>query len=311
MKGRTSLDDWRQVSILRVVLALILVGVSSYYLTRWSHENGMPWVLAWALPFALDVTGYQAAMVARRAANPRGRRWALTLVWLCVALSAAGNTGMHAIDFHLLTPNIWTVSATGMIFPIMLIAGHLVSGGMAPRPMRPAQIDEAAAKVAMLAAVVQTSARLAAVRSQPAARPAVKTRRPQPVVAPLLAVAPVAAAAAHRREVHVPAETAAETTREVPRVPAASGTPTRTEQMDAFILREWDRGNAVTGADVDGHVGTNPKNGLGRKRLAAMRDQYRGREPVSGNGNAAGDSGTADDYRPVNGHAVPELVGAR
>jgi len=158
-------DDWRQVSTLRAVVPVILAAVSAYYLTRWAEANAMPWALAWTLPAALDVTAFMAVTVARRAADRAAKRKASALAWLCVILSVAGNIGSHTLDFsaHATTPllqvSIWTIGATSMVYPLMLIAGHVVAGGMSARPLSRPQIDQAAAQIAAVAVAAQALAR--------------------------------------------------------------------------------------------------------------------------------------------------------
>lgn len=176
-------DDWAQVSVLRVVLAVILAAVSGYYLTRWAHANRMPWVLAWTLPLALDVTAYKAVTVARRAVDEPARRLALLLVWGCVLVSVAGNGAMHAVDFGALAPNLATVVATGMVFPVALVAGHIVTGGMTTRP-RPPVDDPDAARAALGALYTALGVATAPRRARP--------RRPAP--APAVTAHPTAGA---------------------------------------------------------------------------------------------------------------------
>lgn len=160
-----SFDDWRQVLVLRVVVPLILAAVSFYYLTRWASANDMPWFLAWTLPAALDVTAYKAVTVARHAANKTAQRKASALAWICVVLSVAGNIGSHALEARgpdgapLLEVSIWTIAATSMVYPLMLVAGHNVAGGMSARPLNATQIRDRASLAAFARALTQATAR--------------------------------------------------------------------------------------------------------------------------------------------------------
>jgi hypothetical protein len=197
MASIRAFDDWRQVLTLRVVVPLILAAVSFYYLTLWAHANAMPGFLAWTLPAALDVTAYKAVTVARHAANKAAQRKASALAWICVLLSVAGNIGSHALEVRnpagvpLLTVNIWTIAATSMVYPLMLIAGHIVAGGMSKRPMRPAEIDQVAGMAAMAMALTRLTATAERAKDEAAAAVAEarelraeKRRRPAPTQAP-------------------------------------------------------------------------------------------------------------------------------
>jgi hypothetical protein len=164
-------DDWRQVLTLRVIVPMILALVSFYYLYLWALANSMPWWLAWTLPAALDVTAYKAVTVARHPVN-RWAKWkASALAWLCVALSVAGNIGSHALQATgadgrpLLVVSIWTISATSAVYPLMLIAGHIVAGGMTKRPLSADRAAEqaAAADAARLAVEQAQAAETAAI----------------------------------------------------------------------------------------------------------------------------------------------------
>lgn len=170
--GLREFDDWRQVLTLRIVVPLILAVVSSYYLFRWAHANAMPIALAWTLPAALDVTAYKAVMVARHARDTWARLKASALAWLCVVLSVAGNIGAHALEARdpagrpLLEVSMWTISATAAVYPLMLVCGHIVSGGMTRRPLRPAEVDAVAARLAVLSTLGRLTDEVRAVSAE-------------------------------------------------------------------------------------------------------------------------------------------------
>jgi hypothetical protein len=207
-------DDWRQVFTLRVIVPLILAAVSAYYLTRWAHANAMPWGLAWTLPAALDVTAYKAVTVAKHPINKAAKLKASALAWLCVALSAAGNIGSHALEVKppeggtpLLVVNMWTIAATSMVYPLMLIAGHIVAGGMKPRPRTAAELErERAAEATARAERLEAEAiAKAAARKRPAAPPAAAPAPAQARPAAAPAPAPAAPAPAPARPTAAPA----------------------------------------------------------------------------------------------------------
>jgi hypothetical protein len=181
-------DDWRQVSFLRVVVPVILAVVSFYYLTRWAHDNAMPWALAWTLPAALDVTAYKAVKVAQHATSTAARWKASALAWLCVVLSVAGNIGSHALDLGILRPSFMTIAFTAAVYPLMLAAGHIVAGGMSARPRTEAQIEHeraetAAARAERLRAEAEIRAARQAAKTTPAA-PKTETAAPHTAPAP-------------------------------------------------------------------------------------------------------------------------------
>lgn len=185
------LDDWRQVSALRVVIPAILAAVSAYYLIAWAGANAMPPWLAWTLPAALDVTAFGAVKVAQHPRDAAAKWKASALAWLCVALSVAGNIGAHALALGILRPNFWTIAATAAVYPLMLAAGHIVAGGMAARPLSAAQ--QAAAEAERIAADARVRAAQQAVRAsgrRAPARPPTQANRPAPTRVP----APVRAA---------------------------------------------------------------------------------------------------------------------
>lgn len=232
-------DDWREITVLRTVLPLILVAVSAYYLTIWGHENGLPWGLAWTVPVALDLTAWAAVRVALHAKNRPARWYAVAVAWLCVLASAAGNIGAHVLELGYFAPNLWSISATVSVFPICLFLGMTVIGGMAPRPLT---ADEQAARDLQDAHTRQE-------------RLAVEAR-----------------GRAERRSID--AQTDGDTG-PIPAVPAPAGRVShigdqapKQERSRAFILGHvGEHGRAPTAREVDAHVGGKS----GGRVLAAMR----------------------------------------
>lgn len=138
------LGPWLLRDALRVLLVVLLAAVSAWYLTRWALQNQFPVGLAWTLPVLLDASALLGIVVAQHPRDDRSRRKAVRFAWFAALLSAAGNGAMHAVDFGALQVNLWTVVATGALYPLFLAVGYDVANGMAARPARPQPLTAAA-----------------------------------------------------------------------------------------------------------------------------------------------------------------------
>lgn len=132
---RLRLDGpWLLRDTIRVVLTITLAAVSAVYLTRWALLNHFPVALSWSVPLAVDAAALLAIVVHTHPRDDRARRSSLKLAWGAGGLSVAGNALMHAHDFGLLEPTVWSVMASGAVIPLMLVWSYHVASGMAPRP---------------------------------------------------------------------------------------------------------------------------------------------------------------------------------
>jgi hypothetical protein len=131
-----ALGPWLLRDALRVTLVLLLAAVSAYYLTRWAVHNRIPIALAWTLPIMFDCSALLGIVVARYPRDDQSQRKAIWFAWTAAGLSAVGNGAMHAVDFGAVHVTLWTVVATGAVYPLMLAAGYDVAGGMQARPGR-------------------------------------------------------------------------------------------------------------------------------------------------------------------------------
>jgi hypothetical protein len=256
-------DDWRQSAGIGAVLFVILAGVSAYYLVRWGHENGMPGIVAWALPAALDLTGYRAVLVAKRAGNAEDRSKAMTLVWWAVGLSMLGNIGSHALDAGMLRPNFWTMAATVSVIPLMAIWGHVVGGRIGPRPEVTAAADELGEARRDLADVRRALAAVTA-RAEAAERERDELRtRKRPAPRPRTEQAP-------------PPKPPAEEPDPAPKAPPAGThrappyTPEQLEKAVEFLRANPGKGRRAMVTGIGGGLGDNPSKTLHRDALALL-----------------------------------------
>jgi hypothetical protein len=250
-------DDWRQSAGIGAALFVILAAVSAYYLVRWGHANGMPGLIAWALPAALDFSGYRAVLVARRARDDVAQSSAMTLVWCSVGLSMLGNIGSHAVDAGLLRPNFWTMAATVSVIPLMAIWGHIVGGGISARPEVRRAADELDETRAALAAATARAEAAERERDELRARKR-PPRTPAPPAEPK-ATGPVPVPSPEAR--HAKPDPA-------PKPPPY--TPAQLEKAIEYLVLNPGKGRRAVVSGIGGGIGDNPSKTLHKDALAAI-----------------------------------------